>query len=250
MLMMKAIIIDDEPPAVTMLEKMLDDLELPIEIVGRSHELADGVNCIKEYKPDLVFLDIEMPGFSGLQLFDFLEDHEIKFGIIFITAYNQYAINAFEMNAVDYLLKPLQADKLEKAINKFLNNRNNAINNYLSLKRFMKSETQLNRIVIPIGNALEVIKVDDIIFLQAEGSYTKIFLSNNKNLLVSKKLKYFEQLLNNSPSLFRIHRSYIVNLNAVNKLIKSNGGTVVMKDETELPISNHKFEEFLKLLAS
>lgn len=244
--MIKAIIIEDEQRAALMLEIMLHDSNFPIEVVDKCYDLPVGVISIKKNHPQLVFLDIEMPGYSGLQLFDFFEEHEINFDIIFTTAFNEHAIKAFEMSAVDYLLKPIQIGKLNKAIEKFTKKTDGLSWGKIS---YFQEQLQINKtrkIIIPAGNVLEVLKVDDIRYFEADGSYTKIFLIKDKFMMVSKNLRFFEDILKSYPEFFRSHRSYIVNIHFVKKILKSTGGVVVLEDGIELPVSNERINEFIK----
>ena len=243
----KSIIIEDEKRAALMLEIMLHDSNNAIEVIDKCYDLPSGVISIKKNHPQLIFLDIEMPGYSGLQLLDFFDENEINFEIIFTTAFNEHAIKAFEMSAVDYILKPIQIEKLNKAIEKFLKKTDNSFNKLSLLQEHFKINT-LKKIILPLGNGLEVLKIEDIKYFQAEGSYTKVFLNNDKHILVSKNLKYFEDVLKNYPIFFRIHRSYIINMQIVIKILKSDSGTVILEEGIELPISKERIEDFIKAI--
>jgi two-component system LytT family response regulator len=247
--MIKAIIIEDEQRAASMLELMLQDLTSDIKVIDKCYDLPSGVISVKKNHPQLIFLDIEMPGYSGLQLFDFFDEDEINFDIIFTTAFNDYAIKAFEMSAVDYLLKPIQVEKLNKAVQKFLKKNNSSFNNLSLLQKNLEiNKTQ--KIIIQVGNSLEVLKVEEIKYFQAEGSYTKVFLKNEKHLMVSKNLRFFEDVLKSYPVFFRSHRSYIVNIYYVKKILKSDGGKIILEDGMDLPVSNEKIDQLIKVISS
>jgi two-component system LytT family response regulator len=245
---LKAIIIEDEPKAAQLLELMLIAVDPNTVVVDICYDLPSGVRSIKKLKPDIVFLDIEMPGYSGLRLLEFFDKDEVNFGIVFTTAFNNYAIKAFELSAIDYLLKPLQEDKLLESINKF--RKRNAVSQtqqIAALKQNLQS-TENRKIAIPVANGLEIIKLHDLVYFEAEGSYTKIHIRQQQALLVSKKLKYFEDLLGDDPMFIRCHRSYMVNLQSIKKFVKSDGGNLILEDGRTLPISIEKVEEIVAAL--
>ncbi|MFY7651837.1 MAG: LytR/AlgR family response regulator transcription factor [Chitinophagaceae bacterium] len=247
--MIKAIIIEDEQKAAQLLELMLTNIDNTVMVIDKCKDLPTGVKSIKKNNPDIVFLDIEMPGYSGLQLLEFFNEEEVNFSIVFTTAFNDYAIKAFELSAIDYLLKPLQEDKLQNALEKFKRLKNHHSAKNLSVLKNNLNNNLSRKIAIPVANGLEIVKLQDLNYFQAEGSYTKIFLRNQTPILVSKKLKYFEDLLEEDPSFIRCHRSYIVNIHSIKKYVKSDGGMLVIEDGSELPISVDKTEEILTLLS-
>ncbi len=245
---LKAIIIEDEPKAAQLLELMLIAVDPSTVVVDICYDLPSGVRSIKKLKPDIIFLDIEMPGYSGLRLLEFFDKDEVNFGIVFTTAFNNYAIKAFELSAIDYLLKPLQEDKLLESINKF--RKRNVLSQpqqIAALKHNLQS-TENRKIAIPVANGLEIIKVHDLVYFEAEGSYTKIHIRQQQPILVSKKLKYFEDLLLEDPMFIRCHRSYMVNLQSIKKFVKSDGGNLILEDGKVLPISVEKVEEIVTAL--
>lgn len=246
--MFKAIIIEDEINAANLLEGMLLDLYPSMEIMDKCKDLPSGVKSIRKYKPEVVFLDIELPVYSGIQLLEFFDQKEINFQIIFTTAYNQYAINAFEMSATDYLLKPIQEEKLRVAVEKIVKQKlKPAMDTLPILKQNLQHDTN-KKIVVPVINGYEILNSSDICYLKAEGSYTQIYNIKNNFLLVSKNLKYFESILSQVDSFSRIHRSYMANMQFAKKIVRSDGGFLVMENKTELPISDDKMEQVLELL--
>jgi len=245
--MTKALIIEDEKKAADLLEKMLWECDPAIEIVQKCNDLPTGVRNIKKFHPDIVFLDIELPVYSGLQLLDFFNEDEIDFDIIFTTASNQHAIHAFEMSAIDYLLKPLQEEKLKHAIQKFRQQVSAWPKNIPILKQHLQGD-EIKKIVVPVLNGYDFLSLSDIYCLKAEGSYTKIFLRNKESLLVSKNLKYFEDILSPSVHFIRTHRSYIANIRFAKKITRSDGWFLILQDETEIPIIAEKIDEILKIV--
>jgi two-component system LytT family response regulator len=247
--MFKAIIIEDELNAANLLEGMLLDLYPSMEIMDKCKDLPTGVKSIRKHKPEVVFLDIELPVYSGIQLLEFFDQKEINFQIIFTTAYNQYAINAFEMSATDYLLKPIQEDKLRTAVEKVAKQTIRPVMDTLPILRQNLQHDVNKKIVVPVINGYEILNSSDICYLKAEGSYTQICNSRNHTLLVSKNLKYFESILSQVGCFIRIHRSYIANTQFARKILRSDGGFLVMENKIELPISDDKMENLLEVLA-
>ena len=243
--MIKAIIVEDEFKAGELLEGMLQEIDKDILIVEKCRDLPAAIKSIKKNSPDLVFLDIELPVYNGLQLLEFLTPEEINFKIIFTTASNEHALKAFEMSAVDYLLKPIQYDKLERAIKKFASvTHYKFTENYKTLKENL-SEAGIKKIIIPQTNGFEIVKLDEIIFIKAEGSYAKIYLKNEKLLMISHNLKYFEDLLREIPYFLRIHRSHLVNVHFAKRISRNNGNILVMENEMELPVSSERIDNLL-----
>lgn len=242
----KAIIIDDESMARSLLNAMLTNHCPEIEIVDECKDLASGVKSIHKNKPQLVFLDIEMPGHSGLELLDFFDEKEVDFSIIFTTAYNHYAIQAFKLSAVDYLLKPIEPEELENAIERYKKNTDKK--DYSVLKQNL-SDTSPLKIGLPTSNSIKFVNVDDIIYLKADGSYTHVFIKNGISVTVCKNLKYFEDILISSPGqFFRCHKSYIVNISTISDWVKSDGGYLILSNGDQVSLSSEKSTELLTLL--
>lgn len=243
--MIKAIIIEDEVRAAELLCDMVHEIEQGIVVIDKCADLPTAVKSIKKNVPDLVFLDVELPVYNGLQLLNFLNPDEIKFKIIFTTASHQHAIQAFNMSAIDYVLKPIQFDKLKNAIQKFLENKSkNEVASYGALKDNYFSNGN-KKIVVPLMNGFEIIKLNDIQFIKAEGSYAHIHQQNGSSLMVSHNLKYYEDLFQGEANFIRVHRSYLVNINFVIRISKNEGATLVMENSIELPIALDKIDSFL-----
>lgn len=233
---MKAIIIDDEKRARVSLSILLQEYCPEIELVAECENLPQGVKAIRKYNPDLVLLDIEMPGHSGLELIDFFDETEINFSIIFTTAYNDYAIQAFKLSALDYLLKPIIPEELTNAIARL--NRQKEIQ-FKALAENLQSEN-FEKIAVPSGNSLILLKISDIIYIKGEGSYSEVFMNDKSKHMVSRNLKNFEEILLKDKRFIRTHKSYLVNFDEVNSYNKSDGGSLELKNGVSIPISNEK----------
>lgn len=249
--MIKALIIEDEKKAADMLEIMLLRNQQDVEVLDKCPDLPAGVRSIRRHKPDIVFLDIEMPGYNGLQLMEFFNEEEVDFNIIFTTAFNEYAIKAFEISAIDYLLKPIQIDKLNAAVDKFRRRQSRDITAFEKLqllKQNMGSVTR--RIAVPVSSGVEIVKLEDIIYLQADGSYTRMYLANDQPLTLSRNLKHFEDQLTDNFGFFRSHRSYLVNISFIRKILKTDGGTIQLTNGNSLPITPDRIDELIDLISA
>ena len=241
--MYKVIIIDDEEMARTLLEGMLAEYCTNVTVVDLCKDLPSGVKSIRKNKPDIVFLEIEMPGHSGLELLDFFDENEVDFSIIFVTAYNRYAIQAFKLSAVDYLLKPIESQDLIDAIALFEKQKGQ--------KRYKVLKENLSSSVKKIGlnnvSSISFVELDTILFFQADGSYTKVFLKDGKTIVTSKSLKHFENILIENSDFYRCNKSYIVNINYISEYIKSDGGLLKVGSH-EIGISSDKVSVLLEKL--
>jgi len=246
--MYKAIIIDDEEMARTLLHGMIQEYCSEVEVVDLCKDLPSGVKSIRKNKPDIVFLDIEMPGHSGMELLDFFDDTEIDFSIIFVTAYNRYAIQAFKLSAVDYLLKPIETDDLKNAVELFKKNKARNKEEYTILKENLKSSSP-KKIALHTLSSITFVDVKDILFFQGDGSYTKVVLKEGKSITLSKSLKHFENMLQENTVFFRCHKSYMVNLQYITDYIKSDGGYLVVDKTHEIMVSSEKIDMLLKILS-
>ena len=244
--MLKAIIIDDEEGARITLRSLLAEYCPEVELVAETGNVPDGVLAINKYNPDLVFLDIEMPDYNGFELLDFFK--EINFEIIFATAYSQYAIKAFEVSAIDYLLKPIDIDQLKIAVNKAAKKRNqsNIMQRLELLKETYKGE-EIRKIALPMSDGLLFVDVNEIIHFEADRAYTHVYMKNGSKLTVSKPMRVFEDILDNRTFFFRPHRSYLINLNYLRKYNRGES-LIVMDNQVVVNISREKKAEFDALL--
>jgi two-component system LytT family response regulator len=240
--MLTTIIIDDEVAARNVLKEMIETLNLPITILAMTEDVPSGVKAINKYNPDFIFLDVEMPVYNGFQLLDFFD--KINFDIIFATAYSEYAVKAFQVSAVDYLVKPVQLDYLKTAIERVIQNRNFPKERYEVLKK-NNAANELHRLALPITNGLLFVELNDILYIKAEGSYSYFHFSDGRKVLVSKKIKEFESLLIPTGHFFRSHRTYIINLNKIKQYVKSDGGYILMNNGEHIAISRDLKEDFL-----
>ncbi|RZJ52082.1 MAG: response regulator transcription factor [Flavobacterium sp.] len=242
--MYTTIIIEDEQRLREALSIMLE-MTAPekVQVVAYAESVAEAVKLIDRLKPDLVFMDIMLKDGTG---FDVLEQIEFNsFHLIFTTAYEQHAINAFKYSAIDYLLKPIDPEELKTAIDRI------ALLQERVLEKQQLSELQNNlsktpdRIILPTQEAMYVVKLDQIIRCETSGSYTTFFLTDGRKIMVSKPLKNYEDLLE-PPAFFRIHQSHLVNVNCI--VSYSREGMVQMNDKSSVPISRGKKEPFFKLM--
>lgn len=233
---MKAIIIDDEKRARVSLAILLEEYCQDVELVAECENLPEGVKAIRKYNPDLVLLDIEMPGHSGLELVDFFDEKEINFSIIFTTAYNEYAIQAFKLSALDYLLKPIVPEELTNAIARL--ERQKSIQ-FKALSENIQNEN-FDKIAVPSGSSLILLKISDILYIKGEGAYSEVLMTDKTKHLVSRNLKNFEEILLKDKRFLRTHKSYIVNFDEVVAYNKSDGGWLTMKNGSSVPVSSEK----------
>lgn len=244
----KTIIIEDEKRAQMLLQSILATNFPEIEILAVCDDLPTGVKAILKYKPDFVFLDIEMPHFSGLEILDFFGEEQVQFSIIYTTAYNHYAIEALKIAAIDYLLKPISKEDVKLAIERYDKIAKNHKTDSFSTLKSIISENKINKIAVPEGNQLHFIEPETIIYIKADNSYSELYLDNESKLVVSRSIKNFEEGLKYSNLFFRIHKSYLINTKFIKKFDKSNGGWVSLLNGVELPVSQEKIIEFLSLL--
>jgi two-component system, LytTR family, response regulator len=241
--MVKAIIVDDENKSVQTLTLMLNVYCPEIEVIGFANSAIDGAKEVISKKPDLVFLDVEMTGGSGFDLLESLPER--NFNVIFVTAHDHYALKAIKFHAIDYILKPIDVEELKNAVSNYKSRKKENKEGPADIEKLlahMKMQ-RIKKVSIPTSNGIEFISVDEILYLTAERSYCKIFLTNNKSIMVSKSLNEIEELLP-TDNFFRIHKSHTVNLAFVKKHIRTDGGIVELSDGTKLYISRTKKDEF------
>lgn len=245
---MKAIIVDDELNARLSLRGILEENFPDIQILAESKDVPSAVTAIHQYKPDLVFLDISMPGYSGLELLKFFDESQITFKIIFVTAFSEYAINAFELSAVGYILKPVRVDALEKALHK-IRDTSNDLEKLKTLQTNMENPID-KKVALNTGDGITFLELQNILYLKADGSYTHFYTTDRHRITVAKKISDFERL-EAMGNFLRIHRSHIVNLSRIQKILKQDGGMVIMENGEILSISAerktnlyNKFQDF------
>jgi two-component system, LytTR family, response regulator len=245
--MIKAVIVDDEPFCCSSLVILLERYCPDVKVAGICHSGEDALSVIPEQQPQIVFLDIEMPGMNGFEMLEKLP--AINFEIIFTTSYDQYAIKAIRFSALDYLLKPVDREELQRAVQKVIQRSNNAVPQQLEilLQKFHQPVSPTQKIALPSMEGLQMIDVNSIISCASDSNYTTFLLKNRKKLIVSRPLKEIEELLDEYYFL-RVHNSYLINLNEVDKYIKGEGGYLVMSDGSTIDVSRSKKETLLNKL--
>ncbi|MFH2143698.1 MAG: LytTR family DNA-binding domain-containing protein [Bacteroidota bacterium] len=245
--MIRSIIIDDEKDARYVLRNMLEKHFKTITIVGEADDVESGLNMINENKPDLVFLDIQMRKGTGFDLLNRIKN--IDFEVVFVTAHNQYAIDAFKFSAFGYLLKPIKITDLEEVIERFekqFESLKNNINQRLKvLVENYGNEGEIRKLIINTIEGFQVVRLKDIIRLEADRNYTHFFVESGKKITTSKNLGEYEELLNDY-GFFRIHQSTIISLRHVTGFQKGDGGIIRMTDGANLKLSRYRKEDFLR----
>ncbi|PCJ65270.1 MAG: DNA-binding response regulator [Bacteroidetes bacterium] len=242
-------IVDDEEYAINTLTKLLDNFFDNVKIVGSAQNAIDAHKKIKELKPELVFLDIEMGKESGFDLLETFD--EVDFQVVFLTAHEEYALKAIKFSAIDYIIKPARISELKLLFDKTsksLNRRNQGKNIKHMFGNFLTPNKDEHKIALPITEGIEFKKVKTILYLTADGSYCHLHLESGETLIVSKNLKHFESILV-EYGFFRIHNSTLINLKHVKKVGRSSGGYVVMENDKELSISKSRKEKFSRVLS-
>lgn len=245
--MIKALIIDDEKNARDIIVHLVQMSFQNVEIVGQAHSVETGTASIKELKPDLVFLDIQLEDGSG---FDILEQlSQIDFQIIFITAFNEYAVKAFKFSAIDYLMKPINPKEFINAVNLVISSHEKddfqaKFDAYLS--HIKESRAEHKKIILKTAESIHLVKVFDIIRCEADKGYTEFFLRNGRKILVSKGLKDYDELLCDF-GFIRTHQSHLINLDYIESFEKTDGGYILMSDGSTVPVSSRKKEYVFKI---
>jgi two-component system, LytTR family, response regulator len=241
---LRTIIIDDEPDAVNFIHSIIREYCPALTVIGQANNAQDGITVIRENHPDLVLLDVEMPHGSG---FDLLSQFPEKtFDVIFITAFNHYAIKAIKFSAVDYILKPININEFIVAIEKVAEKRTtpSMLNrNFDTLLENLNSSAPA-KLAIPTSDGMEYLTTREIIRIEADRSYSWFYLTGKRKILVSKNLKEYQDLLNDR-NFFRSHNSHLINLEHVKKYIRSDGGAIEMIDGSQVPISRTRKDLFL-----
>lgn len=237
----KAILIDDEKMARTLLSGLIKRYCPDIELLDQCPDLPSGVKAIIKHKPDIVFLDIEMPGHSGLELLDFFDEQNATFSIIFTTAYNQYAIKAFKLSAIDYLLKPIEPQELENAIELYKKQKTKI--DYSVLKNNLTSASSNQKIAIHSLQSTKFMDLKNLLYCKADGSYTEFYFLDEQQITSSKGLKHYEDILKEHSQFVRCQKSFIINALYVTEHIKSDGGYVILHNIHKIPVAADKIQE-------
>lgn len=247
--MIKALIIDDEKRSASVLQNMIEEVSSNLIVMKQAHNIKDGLHWINELKPQVVFLDIKMPDGTGFDLLEQLP--EIDFDVIFTTAFDDFAIKAIKFSALDYLLKPINPEELAETIRKVTEkNQPHGANIQIlldGLNDYLHANRSFEKIALPTLTGYTFVNIKDVICCEAEGTYCNIHVQGRSPILVSKSLKALESLLN-EHAFFRVHRSFLINLNHAVKFIKANGGEVHMSNGNCIPVSHRRKDMFIKQL--
>jgi two-component system, LytTR family, response regulator len=242
--MLRSIIVDDESKSREVLKSLIEKFCDGIEVCTTCQNGEEAIAGITSYKPDVIFLDIQLKSETGFEILQRLD--KIDFEIIFTTAYSEFAIKAFNFSAIDYLLKPIDIELLRKAVEKVRKRSGDNISQRVAqLAENLKGNSFRNsRLAIPATDGLEFVTVGEILYCEASGNYTNIYMSDNRKFIVSRTLKEYEDLLQDQD-FFRIHNSHLINLNAIKKYIRGDGGQVVMRNDKTLDVSKMKKKSFM-----
>jgi two-component system LytT family response regulator len=241
----RAAIIDDEIHCLKTLRYQIERQFEDVEIVFATHDSLEAKSLVESGKPELIFLDIEMPGLNGLQ---FLAQFDpIDFKVIFTTAYDQYAVKAIRLNALDYLLKPVDRHDLEEAIAKFRKERDKTLKEQVSQLHLFRERKITDTIALSTAAGLFFVKIDEIMYLEGDDCYTHVIMNDRRKFLISKTLANFCEILGDDPHFFRAHKSFSINLRYVRQYLRGDGGEIIMQDDKRIALSRNNKEAFLQL---
>lgn len=244
--LLRTLIIDDEEHQRISIGKMVRTYCPEATVVGTADGVKSGIEAITLHKPDLVLLDIKMDDGTGFDLLDRL--HHIDFKVIFITAFEQYAVKAFRMSAIDYLLKPLDPDELREAVEKVRSVARQYFQQQLdNLKDLLSpGDKSIRKIILKTAENIYLVPVHEISHCESDGTYTNLYLADQSRIMVSNSLKEYEELLSDN-GFFRVHRSYLINLRKIRRFEKAEGGYVILDEEIRIPVASRKREQLLEL---
>ena len=246
--MVKSIIVDDEAKSRDSLKILVEEFCEDVKVLATCSNVDEGIAAIREFKPEIVFLDIQMQRETGFDLLTRIKD--VNFEVIFTTAHSEYAIKAFKFSAIDYLLKPIDINELRAAIEKVNKKFSENISERLQfLVQNLKSNTGNYKIALPTAEGLHFVKVSEIVYCEASSNYTEIVTDDGKKHIVSRTLKEYDEMLTDH-NFYRIHNSYLINLDAVKKYVRGEGGYVIMTNDKSLDVSKRKKEGFLTRIGS
>ncbi len=245
---MRVLIIDDEDRARKSIAGILKLSNNNVQLVAEADGVKSGIEAIKEHNPDLVLLDINMSDGTGFDLLKKIEN--ITFKVIFITAYEEFAIKAFEFSAIDYILKPVDPAKLIDALyraNQLIEQENINLKLNALFANLEGSATECKKLILKTAENIYVVNTSDVIRCESDSGYTNFFLIDGKKILVSRNLKDYEDMLN-GLGFYRLHQSHLINIKYIDHYSKTEGGAVIMKDNSAIPVARRKKDNFLKLL--
>jgi two-component system LytT family response regulator len=246
--MIRCILIDDESDSLEVMEMLLKKHCPAVTIDAICNTAEAGLAAINKFRPDVVFLDIEMPNMNGFDMLEKFDD--LFFEVVFVTAYHQFAIKAFRYSALNYLLKPVDPDDLVETIGRIERSKSNTLKEQMELllQTVNSKEQTIARIALTTSYGMLFVETKDIIFCESDNNYTSVKMTGGRKILVSKTLKEIDDTLS-GPDFYRIHNSYLINLGHIQKFVRGDGGYVVMDDETVVSISRTRKQEFLDLFS-
>lgn len=247
--MLRVVIVEDEVHSREALKSLLEEFCEGVEIAGLAGDVETAVAMIKEKGPDLVFLDVELQTGTGFDVLD--QVGNVNFDIVFTTAFEQYAVKAIKLSSIDYLLKPIDIEELQQAVEKARTKKDGEVQRRKleTLMSNLESPSGKRKICLATSDGIEFINIQDIVYCEANGSYTNFNLTNGTKILVSKNLKEYETILTDQ-NFMRVHNSFLINLGEVKKFVKSDGGYILMKNNSQISISQKKRDEFFERMTS
>ena len=245
--MVKVVIIEDELDLREMNRRLLENNFNDVEIVGETGSVEGGIDLIQKLKPHLVLMDIEIEGGTGFDILQKVKPYDFK--LVVVTAYNQFAIKAIKFSAIDYILKPVNESEFILAVENALeligsSHRDQQMANFIDI---YERKTQIKKIVLRTAKAIHIVDISDIEYCNSDNSYTYFYLSGGERIMVSKSIKEFAEILEEC-NFFRPHQSYLINLNAVSRIDKADGGFVILKNGSEIPISSRRKQIIFEML--
>ncbi|MCZ2459427.1 MAG: LytTR family DNA-binding domain-containing protein [Chitinophagales bacterium] len=247
--LLKAILVDDEWSSLQNLQQKIREFCPDVKIVAATQKPEEALSLIQQHRPDILFLDIEMPRMSGFRLLEELNDLEAD--IIFTTAYNHYAIDAIRISAFDYLVKPISVEELQNAVNRLARKHGQQVQEKLQVlrKSMQENKSQEDSIALPTRDGMEFVKIKNIVRIESNSNYSKLYFQDGHTMLVTRLLKDFEEML--LPyHFYRVHNSHLINMSYIKKYIRGEGGQVVMQNGDVIDVARRKKDEFLKLITS
>ena len=242
--MLKAVIIDDEPDCVKLLALQLKMYCPQVQVIAECTSSEAGLVKIKELQPDIVFLDIEMPMMNGFQLLEKIGN--INFSLVFVTAYDQFAVKAFRFNALDYLLKPIDGKDLKRAVEKALQYKPDPLQLQLTKQQLSGGEKYYpDKIALPYQNGVIFTEIKNLLYCEADNNYTRFYTAGGQQYMVSKTLGDIQEVLE-ERNFLRVHRQYLVNLDHIKKYVRSEGNYLIMSNEVNIPVARNKKEKLIE----
>jgi len=246
--MISAIIIDDEQECIDDLLYLIKKNNLPVNVIATANSGQEGLVAILKHKPQLLLLDVVMPEMSGFEMLELLP--KIDFHLIITTSVDKYAIQAIRSSALDFLLKPVKDSELSDAIKRSVEKLQITSREQVNLlqENLKERNTPIKKIALTVSDGVELVALEDILYFQSDGNYTTVFMKNDRSILVSKPIARFEEVTD-TTMFFRVHNSYLVNLNHIVKFVRSDGGYVVLDNGKTISVARNRKDEFLEVLS-